>query len=230
MGSEAFRQSMLALLIAWGIALVINVVPAFMLPTWSVLAIIHVTSDQPLLLLTVGGAAASACGRILLALGSRGLGGHLPKKDRENAEALGELCNRHRRWREAIFFGYCLAPLPSNPLFIAAGVGRVALLPVVLAFFAARAIADTFWVWTAGKISEGAGSLFKEQLTSWKAIVVQIAALLVVVMLFRLPWVRWLGARKGRGGSQPGSRASEARSQSAALMPAARGKRDSASS
>lgn len=182
-----------ALLAAWGIAPVINVVPAFMPPTWSVLTVFYLTGQPPLLLLTIGGAAMSAVGRVGLARLSRGLSRHLPEKDRTNAAALGAFVNRHRRWRELIFFGYCLAPLPSNPLFVAAGVGKVPLLPVTVAFFVSRAIADSFWVWTASRVSRSLGSVFVDQLTSWQAIVVQVAAIVAIVLLFRLPWARWLG-------------------------------------
>src|SRR6185437_6851410 len=110
----------------------------FMPPTWSVLAIFHVLNQPPLLLLTVGGAAMSALGRVGLALLSRRFRRLLPDSDRRNAEALSGFVNRHRRWREAIVFGYCLGPFPSNALFIAAGVGRVPLRPVTLAFFLSR--------------------------------------------------------------------------------------------
>lgn len=185
--------SLLSLLFAWGIALVINLVPAFMPPTWSVLAIFHVLSRPPLLLLTAGGAAASALGRVGLALLSRRFRDLLPESDRRNAEALSGFVNRHHRWREAIVFGYCLGPFPSNAIFIAAGVGRMPLLPVTVAFFLSRAIADTLWVWAAGKVSANVGGLFVTQVTDWKAIAVQVAALVVVVLFFRLPWAKWLG-------------------------------------
>lgn len=186
-------SAVLALLSGWAIALVINAIPAFMPPTWAVLAVFRITADPPLLPLTVGGAAMSAVGRMALALLSRRLGAHLPETDRKNAVALGRWVNRHRRWRGVIIFGYCLAPLPSNPIFIAAGVGRVPLLPVTLAFFTSRAIADTFWVWTADRVSDNLGSVFTDQLTSWKSIAVQIVTIVLVVLVFRLPWMRWLG-------------------------------------
>ncbi len=189
----------LALLAAWAIALVINVVPAFMPPTWSVLAIFHVTAAPPLLLLTIGGAAASALGRVGLALLCHRFRTLLPEGDRRNADALSSFLDRHRRWRDLIVFGYCLGPFPSNPLFIAAGVGRMPLLPISLAFFLSRAIADTFWVWTAGQVSQNLGGLFLHQLTSWQAIAAQVIALAGVVVLLRLPWARWFGL-----GSEPG--------------------------
>ncbi|HZQ38462.1 MAG TPA: hypothetical protein VFD32_21225 [Dehalococcoidia bacterium] len=193
-----------ALLAAWGIALVVNVVPAFMPPTWSVLAIFHVTAHPPLLLLTLGGAVVSAIGRAGLTLLCRRFRGRLPERDRRNADALSDFLNRHRRWRDVIVFGYCLGPFPSNPLFIAAGVGRMSLLPIAVAFFLSRAISYTFWVWTAGAVSQNLGSLFLHELTSWQAIVLQVAALASVVVLLRLPWARWLGLadepnERGRG-------------------------------
>ena len=114
-----------------------------------------VTRPVPLLILTVGGAAMSAVGRTGLALLSRRLDHRLPEKDRDNARALADFVNRHRNWRDAIVFLYCLGPFPSNPLFIAAGVGRIPLLRLTLAFFLSRAIADSFWVWTARSVSHG---------------------------------------------------------------------------
>jgi membrane protein YqaA with SNARE-associated domain len=188
-------STLVALLAAWAIAFVINLVPAFMPPTWSVLAIFHVLNHPPLLLLTVGGAAMSALGRVGLALLSRRFRNILPATDRRNAEALSAFVNRHRRWREAIVFGYCLGPFPSNAVFVAAGVGRVPLLPVTIAFFLSRCIADTLWVWTAGQVTGNVGGLFVKQLTDWKAIALQIVALAAIVLFFRLPWARWLGVQ-----------------------------------
>ena len=196
-------SNLLLLLLAWAIVLVVNVVPAFMPPSWSIMAVFRVTAGLPLLPLTIGGAAMSAVGRAGLALLSRRLSYKLPDTDRQNAEALGQFLNRHRRWRTLIVFGYCLGPLPSNAVFIAAGAGKVPLLPVTLAFFLSRAIADTFWVWTVDQVSHNLSDVFAEQITSWKAVVVQVATIVLVVLLFRLPWRRWLGGDAKVAGTPP---------------------------
>jgi membrane protein YqaA with SNARE-associated domain len=181
---------------AWGIAFVINLFPAFMPPTWAVLAVFNILGHPPLLLLTIGGAAMSALGRAGLARLSSHLANRLPESDRKNAEALSAFVNRHRHWREIFVFLYCLGPFPSNPLFIAAGVGRIPLLPVTVTFFLSRCIADTFWVWTAGQVSKNVGHLFVQQVTDWRAIALQVGALAIVVLFFRLPWARWLGMQQ----------------------------------
>ncbi len=186
-------MELLLILAAWGIAFVINLVPVFMPPTWSVLAVFHVTTGVPLLVLTVGGAFFSALGRMGLAVGASRLRKFLPDSDVENASALGAFVNRHRAWRLLIVFLYCLAPVPSNPIFIAAGIGRVPLLPLTAAFCDSRVIADTFWVWTAGAVSESTAGVFVESLTSIQSIAFQVAALCLVVLILRLPWARWLG-------------------------------------
>ena len=185
-------HNLLLFLLAQLVAFLINVVPAFMPPTWSVMAAFHVIGNLPILPLTLTSAATSALGRLVLAVGSEHGSHFLPEHDRENAIALGRWINKHRRWRDPIVFLYCLGPFPSNPLFIAAGVGRIPLLPVTIAFAISRAIANTFWVWTAGAVSTNIGGQFTKQLTSWQSIVLQIAALAVVVLLFRLPWARIL--------------------------------------
>ncbi len=186
-----------AIVLAWAIALGINLVPAFMPPTWSVLAVFRLAFKLPLLPLTIGGAAMSALGRAGLTLLSRHAGKRLPPTQRRRMEELGGFINRHPRWREPLVFLLCLLPFPSNLLFIAAGVGRLPLLPVTLAFFVARVIADTFYVWTAGVVSRDIGGAFVHQLTSWKAITVQVGGVLLLLLLFRLPWERWLGRNHG---------------------------------
>lgn len=186
-------DALLLALLAWLLALVINVVPAFMPPTWALLAVFHYVWDVPLLLLTIGGAAASTVGRVLLAVGCRRFAHWLPDSDQRNAAAFGDFINRHRAWRLGIVFAYCLGPFPSNALFIAAGVGRVQLRSIAPVFLVSRLIADSLWVWLAGAAAGSVRQLFDDQLTSWPAILVQVAALISVVVVFRLPWARWLG-------------------------------------
>lgn len=188
-------MTLLLLPLAWLIVLVVNVAPAFMPPTWAVLATFHLaTPELPLLPLTIGGAAASALGRSRLALLSRTASKLLPPRDVRNAAALGALFERHQRLGVLLLFAYCLGPLPSNWLFIGAGLARIRLRVVTLAFFVSRALADTFWVWGVGRASASLATTFERYLTSWQAILLQLTAIAAVVLLLRLPWTSWLPA------------------------------------
>jgi hypothetical protein len=180
------------LALAWGIALAINVVPAFMPPTWSVMAAIRIMAGLPLLPLTVGGALMSGCGRLILAEGSRRLGRSLPEQGRQNATAVGDAMTRHPRWQLLTIFVVCLTPFPSNALFIASGVGRLPLPRVVLAFVLSRSIADTFWVWAAGRVARSLPDTLTAQFRSPVGIALQVLSVGLVVLLLRLPWARWL--------------------------------------
>ncbi|MBI2764799.1 MAG: hypothetical protein HYX53_02680 [Chloroflexi bacterium] len=186
--------STIAWLIAgWLAAFVVNFVPAFMPPSAAVLAAFHIGAGVPLLPLTLPGAVAAALGRTLLALSTRRMMRYVPAADRKNAEAIGAWFGRCRRWRWPLVALYFAGPFPSNVLFIAAGAGRVPLMPLALTFALTRAVSDTFWVWTGSVASRNAHSLARGAFTDWRALVLQLVGVVAVVLVFRLPWARWLG-------------------------------------
>jgi hypothetical protein len=154
--------------------------------------------ELPLLPLTIGGSAMSAVGRVGLALLTRRAGDHLPVTDQTNAEAVGGFLSRHRAWSLLAVFGLCLGPFPSNALFIAAGLARLRLAAVAVTFFLSRAVADTFWVWTAQKASRSLSGDLRDSLSSWQAIAIQVVGLALVVLVFRLPWAKWLKVKVQR--------------------------------
>jgi uncharacterized membrane protein len=181
------------LIAGWLAAFVVNLVPAFMPPSAAVLAAFHIGAGVPLLPLTLGGAAAGSLGRTLLALSTRRMMRYVPAADRVNAEAIGAWFERRRRWRWPLVALYCAGPFPSNVLFVAAGAGRVPLVPLALTFALARALSDTFWVWTGATVSRNAHSLVWGAFTDWRALLLQLVGVVAVVLVFRLPWARWLG-------------------------------------
>jgi len=193
----------LSVLVCWALVFVMNIVPAFMPPTWSVLAYFRFVHHLPLIPMTVGGAAMSALGRVQLAHLSRYMGRFLPAKDQANANALASYITAHPNWRDGVTFAYSLGPLPSNQLFIAAGIARISLRRMALFFFASRAIADTFWVWTAGKVARNLSEIFSRGVTNWQSIVAQVLSLLLVGVLFHLPWAKWLRLPDEPGAAQP---------------------------
>ncbi|MBI2724154.1 MAG: hypothetical protein HYX50_03735 [Chloroflexi bacterium] len=173
------------------IAFLINLAPAFMPSTWMVLAFFFVRFDLPLLPLTVSGAIVSGLGRLVLARVSGALGRRASGR-RRDMEALGRYLDRHRRIVGPATFAYVLTPLPSNNLFIAAGMTGVSLGWVLAGFWAGRIIADTFWVWTTDRAFQSFGDLFRSPIGGPLAIALQLLSLLSVALLYRLPWGRWL--------------------------------------
>lgn len=92
-------------------------------------------------------------------------------------------------------FLYALGPLPTNHLFVAAGIVGVALFPMLAGFWLARALADTFWVWLTARSIRSLDAWFDLSAHGWLAVVVQLVGFVVLVLVLRLPWRRWLDRR-----------------------------------
>src|SRR5918911_737817 len=94
------RRVLFWLLVAYGCDLTMNIMPAFMPPSWSVLAFFYVHNHLPLLLLTLGGAVTSSAGRTVLALLTRRWGRRLLReKQRNNLRQLGEWLSSRPAWQ-----------------------------------------------------------------------------------------------------------------------------------
>ena len=61
-------------LVVWVLAMALNAVPAFMPPTWSVLAYFHLYQGLSVVPLAIVGALGATTGRAILAPGSRAFG------------------------------------------------------------------------------------------------------------------------------------------------------------
>lgn len=184
-------EALLWISLALALAFAINLVPAFMPSTWMVLAFFYIRFDLPLLPLTIGGAIVSGLGRALLAKGTEAFKLRFIK-DRGDLDELGRFLDERRRHAGFAVFLYALSPLPTNNLFIAAGLAGIHLAWVLAGFWAARIIADTFWVWTTDRVFGSLASVFEGAFGSWLAIALQSAGVVSVVLLFKVPWARWL--------------------------------------
>jgi hypothetical protein len=179
--------------VAFALAFLINLVPAFMPSTWMLLAFFYIRFDLPLLALTIGGALVSGLGRLVLAKGSAAFRQRFVREDKQSdLTQLGGFLDRHRQYAGAATFLYVLTPLPTNNLFIAAGMVGVNLVWVLSGFWAGRILADTFWVWTTSRVFHSLGSVFETSFGGPLAIALQMLSLLSVLLLYQLPWARWL--------------------------------------
>ncbi|HEX6510420.1 MAG TPA: hypothetical protein VF221_22555 [Chloroflexota bacterium] len=183
------------LAIAYAVAFVINVIPAFMPATWAVLAFFYVHYKLPLLLLTVGGAAFSSLGRLVLALATRRWGRKfVPAKQRREIDALGTWLEQRPAWQIplAVFIFSLVGVIPSNQLFIAAGLTTIRLAPVVLGFFAGRVISYTVAAVATSKVTYSLDALLKNYLSSPSAWLIQLLSLAAVVGFTMIPWTKVL--------------------------------------
>lgn len=186
------NEDLLWILACWGIVFAINLVPAFMPSSWMVMAFVYIQYDVPLLPLTIGGAIVSGLGRLLLAKGSGWFSRRFMTSRHDDLDMLGRYLERNRRVAAPATFAYTLTPLPTNNLFIAAGMVGVNLAWVLTGFWAGRILADTFWVWTTERVFSSLGEVFEGAFATPWAITLQALSLASVAALYALPWSTWL--------------------------------------
>jgi len=185
------------LLIALVVVFAINLAPAFMPPTWSILAFFAITFELPVLPLAIGGAFAASAGRLALALASRRGGRRfLSHRSRDNLGALGEWIDTKGRLAAPVaMLVYSFGPIPSNQLFIAAGLTTANLVPIVGAFLVGRLLSYTFWVSTAHFAVTRLGDLFAAEFRSAVLVGLQLLAIAALVLFTRVDWRRILASR-----------------------------------
>jgi uncharacterized membrane protein YdjX (TVP38/TMEM64 family) len=191
--------------LAYGIAFAMNLMPAFMPTTWMVLAFFRIQFGLPILPLTIGGALFSGLGRIVLARGTGVVHRRFFRRDSEMGEVKTYL-DKRRNYIGLATFGYCLMPLPTNNLFVAAGVVGVSLARVMLGFWAGRVIADTVYVWTTDRVFANFEGVFEEFYSDWTVVLVQAVSLLGALLLIVVPWPRWILRWLNRGDAGATSR------------------------
>ena len=180
-------------LLMMAVVFVVNLLPAFAPPTWIVLVYFRLRHDVPLVPLVVGGAAASAVGRFVLATACRHLGVRLPAHKREDLQAVGETLTGGRGARWGLLALFTVSPLPSTQLFEAAGLTpQIRLVPVTLAFFCGRLVTYTIYVTGATLAKASLTALLDDGVTSPWSVALQVALLALLAAFVFTPWAKIL--------------------------------------
>jgi membrane protein YqaA with SNARE-associated domain len=197
----------LGLALAYLVVFLVNLAPALMPPTWSILAFFLIGYHLPLVPLAVGGALAASAGRLGLALASRRWGRRLLSPERrDHLGVLGAWLEERARWAAPLaVLIYSFGPIPSNQLFISAGLTGMRLERIVAAFLVGRLISYTFWVSTAHLAAQRFEDLFAGHLRSGGALALELLSLGLLVVVARLDWRRVLDrSGPGRGRAAQG--------------------------
>lgn len=181
------------ILYAFIIIFLLNLIPIFGPPTWTVLSFISFTYPIPNLpLFILVALCASTSGRLVLTLSSKHILRNrlLSKKYYKNMEVLRKSIEKKPHFASIIFFVEAFTPLPSDQFFIAYGLTGMKLRYAFVPFFIARIFTYSFWVYVASGISKGITTNALSNLTflSWPAIIIELLVLLFVYYFVKIDW------------------------------------------
>lgn len=176
----------------------VNSLPAFAPPTWTILVFFALNYAINPVLLVVAGVCAAATGRLFLATYFRKYSGLLPKKFANNMNHLAKYFEGDKRRFYSIIILFLISPISSAQLFEAAGLMKsIALRPLVLAFAVGRLFSYSFYVTSVSVLkASNIGEIILNELTSPVAIAIQVLMIVGLVLLGNIDWVQRLKNRK----------------------------------
>ncbi len=177
-------------------SLIVDIVPFIGPPAWTVMVFFQVRFRLNVWLVLIIGVPGSAIGRYLYSSYIHRLSDRFIKPQKnEDLVFIGRKLEK-RGWRVQLFvLLYTLMPLPSTPLFTAAGIARIKTIYIIPAFFVGKFISDAIMVITGDYIAHNVASII-HGLLSWKSLVGTILGSLVICLFLFTNWRKLLEEKK----------------------------------
>jgi len=171
----------------------INTILAFMPPTWSVLTYFSAKNHLLLLPTVIIGAIFAVGGRVTLALMGKYLFRPiLPKKTRANLESLGSFLKKRKEYTLPFIFAYAFSPIPSNQLFLAAGLSDFDIKFLATSFFLGRLLSYTVWVTLGTLIAQLLERIFSKNHSTICGILIELFGFFCIYLLGKINWKKVL--------------------------------------
>ncbi len=169
-------------------ALLFDVVPFPFLPAFTVMIYLQVHYHLEVWAVLFLGVAGSILGRYLLTLYIPLLSGRFFNSSKnEDVQFLGEHLKSKGWQSQAVIVAYSLLPLPTTPLFVAAGMARIRPLYIIPAFFVGKLSSDSVAV-AMGKYASQNLSNLRSAALSWQSIAGLGTSLLLLLALLFIDW------------------------------------------
>ena len=95
---------------------------------------------------------------------------------------------KEKGWKsQLVIVAYSLLPLPTTPLFVAAGMSRIGPLYIIPAFFIGKFISDTIAL-SIGEFASQNLNTLKSNILSWQSFVGLAGSLLLLCALLFIDW------------------------------------------
>jgi membrane protein YqaA with SNARE-associated domain len=185
-------------LAAFAAALIVDTIPVFAPPAWTILAFIIVKWHANPWGIIAAGAAGSVIGRYILTLYMPHVSAKMFRpKANANISFLGKKLGSHV-WRANTFVMlYAISPLSTTALFTAAGMARVTPWNILPGFAIGKFLGDA-WVVFAGTVTAENATDLMHGKVSWQAVLMASVGLLLISGVLFIDWRQVLEHKKVR--------------------------------
>lgn len=169
-------------------ALAFDIVPFPFLPAFTIMIFLQIVFKLDLWAVICIGVGGSIIGRYVMSLYVPGISNKYFKASKnEDVEFLGKKM-KEKGWKsQTAILAYSLLPLPTTPLFVAAGIAKLRPIYIIPAFFVGKFTSDAVAL-TMGKYASENIETLKSNLLSWQSIGGLLASLLMLCALLFIDW------------------------------------------
>jgi len=169
-------------------AFLFDVVPIPFPPAFTIMVFLQIMFDLNIWWVIVIGVAGSILGRYVLTLYIPFLAGKIFKRSKnEDVEFLGGKM-KEKGWKSQLFIlAYSLLPLPTTPLFLAAGMAKIKPVYIIPAFFVGKFTSDAITVHLGKYAADNLNNVLKSA-TSLNSIASFVFGLLLFCAVIFVDW------------------------------------------
>ena len=169
-------------------ALLFDIVPFPFLPAFTIMILLQISFHLNIWLVIIAGVLGSVIGRYILILYTPSISNKYFKKSKnDDVQFLGTKMKENKWKGQIIVLAYSLLPLPTTPLFLAAGMSKLNAKYIIPAFFIGKFTSDTFVVYAGKYASENAHNIMQDAL-SWKSVASILFCLFLLFCIFFIDW------------------------------------------
>ena len=179
-------------------ACIVDLVPFIGPPAWTVMVFFQIRYNLNIWFVLAAGVIGSTLGRYLLSLYVPWLSDKFIKvKKNDDLKFIGQQL-KTKSWQVQFFvLVYTLTPLPSTPLFTAAGMARIKPMQILPAFFVGKFVSDMVMVMAGDYVAQNASSLIHGFL-NWRTILTILPGVLIIALPLFIDWRMLIQEKKFR--------------------------------
>jgi membrane protein YqaA with SNARE-associated domain len=169
-------------------AFLFDVVPFPSPPAFTIMVFLQIIYDLNIWVVILTGVIGSILGRYVLTLYIPKIAGKLfnPEKN-EDVQYIGRVM-KNKGWKsQLVIIAYSLLPLPTTPLFIAAGMAKLKPIYIIPSFFIGKFTSDSILVYFGKYGAKSAGNLLRGGV-NWQSILSLCIGIFLLAILLFIDW------------------------------------------